>query len=122
MAEQQQLKVLVVDDSTYIRNLLGIILRKEGMIVHYAEDGVEALEKFKEVHPHIVFLDNLMPRMNGIEALREMKKINPEVKAVMVSSLSAHDSVMDSKAAGAAYYILKPFTPEKVKDILKRIL
>jgi len=113
-------KILIVDDSMYNRSLLSALLRKKGFAVETAEDGVEGVEKFRTSMPDAVFLDYIMPRMNGVQALEQMKTLSPDVRSFMLTSISSEEDVRRAKAAGADGYILKPYEPAKVFDLLNR--
>ncbi len=114
--------VLIVDDSSFIRNSLKTILENaEFNIVGFAKDGLEAVSKYKELKPDIIALDVIMPNMDGIQALRIIKSISDEVKIVMVTSVSAIDKIVESKNAGASNYIVKPFEEEKVISVFSRL-
>jgi two-component system, chemotaxis family, chemotaxis protein CheY len=113
-------KVLVVDDSEYNRVLLSSLLRKKNLHVDTSDNGEDAVKKFEEAKPELVFLDYIMPKKTGVEALAEMKKINPNFIGIMLTSISAVEDVEKAKAAGASGYILKPYTAEKIFDILKK--
>ncbi len=82
-------KVLIVDDSVFMRTVIRDIPSKEDSIeiVGTASNGLDALEKIKENHPDLITLDIEMPKMNGLEVLRELKKIKESPKVLMLSSL-----------------------------------
>ena len=103
------MNILVADDELAIRELVGEILMAEGYEVTLAEDGEDALEKFKRSWHELVFSDFRMPKMSGIELLAAVKKINENTQFVIMTS---HASMANSIAAlkqGAFDYILKPF-------------
>ena len=113
-------KVLIVDDSEYNRVLLSSLLRKKNLQVDLSGDGEDAVKKFVAGKPEAVFLDYIMPGKNGVETLAEMKKTNPDFIAIMLTSISAAEDVEKAKEAGASGYILKPYTAEKIFDVLKK--
>jgi two-component system, chemotaxis family, chemotaxis protein CheY len=113
-------RALIVDDSPYNRSVLSAILKRMNLAVDLAEDGEEGVQKFLATKPDVVFLDYVMPKMNGLQVLQEIRKANPDVLLIMVTSISASDDVTQAKAAGANAYILKPYAPEKIRDILKK--
>jgi two-component system chemotaxis response regulator CheY len=116
-------KVLIVDDSSFMRELLTSILRKEGYKeVVEAANGEEAVQQYRRQKPDIVFMDIVMEHKDGIAALREIAKIDPEAKVVMVSVLG-HDSMKKQAAdAGAKHFIMKPFQESQIVDILKKLV
>jgi two-component system chemotaxis response regulator CheY len=123
MAIAQGKTALIVDDSPILRKSLRTILEKNGFTVSgEAANGVEAFKLFKESKPDLVTIDILMPQMGGIETLRFLKGLDPDVKAVMVSSLSEKEKVVECAKAGASHYILKPFDEGKVLEVLEKVL
>lgn len=115
--------VLIIDDSVHIRALFTMMMRKAGVTKFYqATDGEDGLEKFKQYAPSIVFLDNMLPKMSGVEVLKQIKMINPKAVVVMISAVSDIETVREAKAAGANYYLVKPYSPEKVVEIMYKLL
>jgi len=116
-------KVLIVDDALFMRNMIREILEKAGFeVVGEAANGVEAVEKYKELRPDIVTMDIVMPVKNGIDAVREISQIDQEAKVVMCSALGQESLVMEAIEAGAKDFITKPFRPEKVVDVLRKLV
>jgi two-component system chemotaxis response regulator CheY len=116
-------RILVVDDSNFLRTALKKILEGHGYeVVGMAENGLEAITKYKELKPDLVSLDIIMPQMNGLETLRLLKTVDPNACVVMVSSLSSKESVTDCITAGAKNYILKPFEEKKVIEVIQKAL
>lgn len=114
-------RVLVVDDSAHMRILLSKSLKLLGIeMVESAENGKVGVEKFSSFKPHVVFLDGIMPEMDGLTALREMKRQNAEVIVVITSSLSERDKVAQFKESGADLYLLKPFEQAKFAEVAKK--
>jgi two-component system chemotaxis response regulator CheY len=122
------IKVLIVDDAMFMRNMIAEIFNgknysgEEYEVVAEAENGIEAVEKYKEHTPDIVTMDIVMPEMTGIEALREIMNINSAANVIMCSALGQDSLVMEALDAGAKDFIVKPFQPEKVLDVVVRIL
>ena len=115
-------RILVVDDSSYLRNSLKKILEDHGCeVVGMAENGLEAITKYKELKPDLVTLDIIMPQMNGLEVLKLLKVVDPNACVVMVSSMSAQQSVTDCVQAGAKNYILKPYEADKVIAAIQKV-
>jgi two-component system chemotaxis response regulator CheY len=116
-------KILIVDDSPQIRKSLREILEKYHYeVVGEAGTGVEAITLFKTLSPDIVILDIIMPQLGGIETLRFLRSMDKNLKIIMMSALDSLDKVKECMKAGAQHYIIKPFEPEKVKDILEKIV
>ena len=121
-------KVLIVDDAMFMRNMIAEIFNgknynnEEYQVVAEAENGIEAVEKYKEHSPDIVTMDIVMPEMTGIEALKEIMEMDPGASVIMCSALGQDSLVMEALDAGAKDFIVKPFQPEKVLDVVVRIL
>ncbi len=116
------MKVMVVDDEPFILRSLTYVLRKEGFDVHEAHNGREALEVFEREKPQLVFLDVMMPEMNGFEVCREIKG-KPENQDVGVVMLTARGQDTDRSrglSAGANEYLTKPFSPTKVVELARK--
>ena len=120
--KEKQKTVLIVDDAKFMRTKLRNILENSNFKVSgEAEDGKQAVQMFSQFKPDVVTMDITMPNVDGITALRAIKKINPEARVVMISALGQKDKVKDSLIAGAMDFIIKPFVPEKVVEIVMRI-
>jgi two-component system chemotaxis response regulator CheY len=113
---------LVVDDSQAMRDALKKILETLGhTVVGEAENGLQAIAKFRDLKPDVVTLDIIMPQMGGLESLRLIKALDKAAKVLMVSARSDKASVMDCAKAGATHYLLKPFESDKVAAVLKQV-
>jgi two-component system, chemotaxis family, chemotaxis protein CheY len=115
-------RVLIVDDSMFIAKQLGQILGSEGFeVLATAADGLEGLEKYKELHPKVdlVTMDITMPQMDGITSLEKIIEFDKKAVVIMVSALGKEDVVKKSLLIGAKSYIVKPLDRKKV---LERIL
>ena len=113
-------RIMVVDDAAFVRLTLKNILEKDGHeVVCEAENGEDAVEKFKEYKPEIVTLDITMPETNGIYALKEIKKIDPKAKCVMCSAMGQQAMVVEAMENGARDFIVKPFQPERVLESIR---
>ena len=90
-------KVLIVDDAAFMRMMIKDILTKNGYeVVGEANDGADAIEKYKELSPDLVTMDITMPEMDGIAALKEIKKINGDAKVIMCSAMGQQAMVIDA--------------------------
>ena len=115
--------VLIVDDSAVMRNLLAKFFTDHGFkVVGMAADGVEAIEMFETLHPDIVTLDIIMPKMRGTEVLETIMQRYPEAKVIMASSVSDARTVMKCLKIGAKHYILKPYDEAKVMAAIEKVL
>ena len=108
------LKILVIDDSKTIRRTAETLLAKEGCEVFTAVDGFDALSKIADHRPDIIFVDIMMPRLDGYQTCALIKQ-NPQLKSTPVIMLSSKDGVFDrarGRLAGSDRYLTKPFTKE----------
>lgn len=117
----KEIHALIVDDSSVMRKIVERALRQaglDGMVVHEAGNGMEALEALRAGPVDLILSDINMPAMDGLELLRQIKAQNlaPGVPVVMVTTESSEEHVRQAIAAGARGYIRKPFTPEQVKE------
>jgi len=103
------MNILIADDELTIRSLVAEVLSDEGHIVTLAEDGEDALEKYKKEWHEIVFSDIRMPKMTGIQLLGEIKKLNDLTQFIIMTSHASVDNSIDALKKGAFDYILKPF-------------
>jgi two-component system chemotaxis response regulator CheY len=116
-------KILIVDDAAFMRMMIKDILIKNGYeVVGEASDGLQAIEKYKELQPELVTMDITMPEMDGITALREIKKIDPNAKVIMCSAMGQQAMVIDAIQAGAKDFIVKPFQADRVIEAIKKTL
>ncbi len=112
-------KVLIVDDSMFVTKQIGQILTSEGFeIVGTAEDGFEAIQKYKELHPHVdlVTMDITMPKMDGVTALEKIIEFDGNARIIMISALGKQDLVKKALMLGAKNYIVKPLDRKKVLE------
>ena len=116
-------RVLIVDDSPIMRQMLVKIFTDEGFTVAgEAVDGSEALEMFESLKPDLTTLDIVMPKMRGIEVLERIMATTPEAKVIMASSVSDARTVMHCLKMGAKQYIVKPYDEGKIMDAVKKTL
>jgi two-component system chemotaxis response regulator CheY len=115
--------ILIVDDASFMRMMIKDILTKNGLIVlGEAENGLKAIEKYKELTPELVLMDITMPEMDGIQAVKEIKKINSDAKIVMCSAMGQQAMVIEAIQAGAKDFIVKPFQADRVVEAVKKVL
>ena len=116
-------KILVVDDDIHICELVKLYLEKEEFEVVTAHDGGEGLEKFKSCNPNLVFLDIMLPVMDGLQLCREIRRINNTPIIMLSAKGETFDKVLGLEL-GADDYIVKPFEPKellaRVKAMLRR--
>ncbi len=112
----QGLKVMVIDDSKTIRRTAETLLKKEGCEVITANDGFEALSKIADHNPSIIFVDIMMPRLDGYQTCALIKH-NQKFKNTPVIMLSSKDGLFDrarGRIVGSEQYLTKPFTKEEL--------
>jgi two-component system OmpR family response regulator len=114
-------KVLVVDDTKNIRNLLTTCLEIEGYQVLCAENGREVLNLFKQEQFDLVFLDIKLPGISGTEVLRRIREMENTVPVVIMTAFATVKNAVECTKLGAVAYLQKPFTAEKVRHILNEI-
>jgi len=116
-------RVLIVDDALFMRNTLRDIFSAAGFTVAgEADDGVQAVNLFRELKPDLVTMDIVMPYKSGIEATREIVRGDPKAVVVICSALGQESLVMEAIEAGAADFIVKPFRAEDVLTVVKKVL
>lgn len=116
-------KILIVDDTLFMRTLLKNILFSGGhTIAGEAGDGEEGVARYKELKPDLVTMDIVMPKLNGIEALKAIKEFDPAAKIVMCTAVGQEQMVKLAIKSGAKGYIIKPFQAPKVLEEVKNVL
>ena len=117
----QGLKVMVIDDSKTIRRTAETLLKKVGCDVITASDGFEALSKIADTQPDIIFVDIMMPRLDGYQTCALIKH-NKDYQRTPVIMLSSKDGLFDrarGKIVGSEQYLTKPFTKDELLDAIK---
>jgi len=115
-------KVMVIDDSNTIRRSAEIFLLKAGCEVILAEDGFDALAKINDHHPQVIFVDIMMPRLDGYQTCALIKK-NPRLRDIPVIMLSSKDGLFDrarGRLVGSDEYLTKPFTKDTLLEAVRR--
>ncbi|MGH7661498.1 MAG: response regulator [Vulcanimicrobiaceae bacterium] len=116
-------RVLIVDDAVVMRMMIKDILSKNGFeIVGEAQNGAEAVEKYKDLRPDVVTMDMVMPGVDGIAAVKQIVSVDPAAKILMCTSLGQEALLNEAMEAGAKSYITKPFQPSKILESLEKVL
>lgn len=118
----KKLRILVVDDSATIRRSAETMLAKEGCEVITAENGFEALSKIARHRPDLIFVDIMMPRLDGYQTCAIIKN-NAEFRSTPVIMLTSKDGLFDKargRVVGSDLYLTKPFTREELLDAVKQ--
>lgn len=106
-----------------MRKMISDILEGNGMeIVGEADTGALGVEKYKELKPDLVTMDIIMPEMNGIDAVRQIMANDSQARIVMCSALGQQALVQDALTAGAKDFLIKPFNPSRVIEVVTKIL
>lgn len=115
-------KILIVDDEQSMRDVLKIMLKKEGYEVIAVEDGQEACQAINEDIYDLVITDMKMPGMSGLEVLRHAKQVSPDTLVLMITAFSSTEDAVVAMKQGALDYITKPFEIEKIKLVIRNAL
>jgi DNA-binding response OmpR family regulator len=119
-----QSPILLVDDEPYIIRSLSYVLEREGYWVETARNGVEAMEKIRQLHPWLVFLDVMMPFKNGYEVCAEVRE-DPAIADTHIIMLSAKGQQIDRERGllgGTDEYITKPFSPREIVERVRTLM
>lgn len=116
-------KILIVDDAAFMRMMIKEILTKNGYeVIGEAQDGREAVSKYKELQPDLVTLDITMPEMDGLGALKEIRAFDSNARVIMCSAMGQQAMVIDAIQAGAKDFIVKPFQADRVLEAIKKTI
>jgi CheY-like chemotaxis protein len=117
-------RVLVVDDEIAILRLIRLALRRMGLQVVTARDGVEALELVSKLQPTLIITDLLMPSIGGLELVRILKKDpkTAEIPVIVLTSMTSYHDMQRGYNLGAVLYLTKPFTLESLQEAVNKVL
>jgi len=116
-------RILVTDDTAFMRLLLQKILTEGGYdVVGEADNGKEAVRLFERHRPDLVTMDVTMPILNGVEALKRIRAVDPDARVLMVSAMGQKNMVMQALREGAQGFLIKPFEKEKVLQAVAEVL
>ncbi|RDH85696.1 MAG: two-component system response regulator [endosymbiont of Galathealinum brachiosum] len=117
-------KILFVDDSASMRQIVGMAISGAGYEVTTAEDGADGVSKMDQDKFDLIISDVNMPNMNGIEMLKAAK-LNPKNKfapVIMLTTEAGDDMKQQGKAAGAKVWVVKPFKPDQLLGVIKKLI
>ena len=122
MTGQDNIRVLIADDHTIVREGLATLLDAfvDLTLVGEARNGVEAVRLCDEVHPHIVLMDMIMPEMGGVEAIRLIRQNNPDIQIIALTSFKEQDMVQAALKAGALGYLLKDVSAGELVEAIRK--
>lgn len=121
--EPKKKSLLIVDDSSIIRKAISLYLEDFDLeVVGTANNGDKALILFKELKPDYVTLDISMPGIDGFHVLKEMMKIDNSASIIVITALADKSTGIKALKLGAKNYLIKPFTPEKLKNLFEQIV
>jgi len=116
-------KVIIVDDSAFMRGSLKSLIEHDGHhVVGMASNGLEAVELYKKIKPDLVTMDVIMKEMNGIEALKAIIEYDPNARVIMITSLIQQQIENNFQQIGACGLIKKPFANDEVIKEVQRVL
>lgn len=116
----REITALVADDEAHMRTFMKLLLMDLGIKKVYSmQNGMDAVEAYREYEPDLVLLDINMNVMNGLDVLERIKEINPDTKVVMMTAISTRDAVEECSRKGASFYVLKTQTPDQIRERLK---
>jgi two-component system response regulator AtoC len=122
MKNEKPAKILVVDDEAIVRESLKDWLSDVGYLVLTAQDAHQALELIEKETPSIAIVDLVMPGMNGIELLKKAKEIWPDIEVIIITAYASVPTAIEAMKQGAYDYVEKPFPPERVELLIKKVL
>jgi two-component system, chemotaxis family, chemotaxis protein CheY len=115
-------KILIVDDAEFLRLRISKMLIGDGLEVAEAENGLRAVDLYKQIQPDVVLMDVTMPEMDGLAALKEIRAFDPKAKVVMLTALGQESVVLEAVKSGARDFIVKPFERERVINAIQKLL
>ncbi len=117
-------KIMTVDDSASVRQMIGFTLKNEGYEVMEAEDGIDALKKLSNAQVDMVLTDLNMPNMDGIELIKQLRTHQNYkfIPIIFITTESQQEKKQQGKQAGATGWIVKPFKPEQLIGVIKKLL
>lgn len=115
-------RILIADDAAFMRMRCAKLLTDNGYQIVEAQDGSDAVQKYKDSRPDMVLLDITMPKMDGMAALREIIRFDPGAKVAMVTAMGQQAIVIDALKTGARDFVVKPFDADRVLNTVKKLV
>ncbi len=114
--------LLILDDEIKMGKALSHLLTKEGYQVEVMDQPQKALERIKEKNFHLLLCDLKMPKMNGLQVLEQVKEIQPSLQVIMMTAFASTETAIEAMKKGAYDYLIKPFSTDELKILIKRCL
>lgn len=115
--------IMVVDDAAFMRHIIRNILEEAGhSVISEAENGREAVDKYKKYRPDLVTMDVTMPEMEGVDALREIRAFDPYAVVIMCTAMGQKPIIIEAIKAGAKDFIVKPLQSLRVLEAVNKAL
>ncbi|MBN1889472.1 MAG: response regulator [Thermoflexales bacterium] len=118
-------KILLVDDSSFIRSHYSKLLTEHGYDVSLAQDGTQAVECYRLERPDLVLMDIVMPHMSGLDALNAIRRLDPQARVIILTAMDQKAVTGQALAMGAQDLIIKPILPSqllaKIEKLLRRV-
>ena len=117
------IRIMIVDDHTVVRDGLSSMLRRQGefLIAGEVRNGAEAVERYGEIRPDVVLMDLRMPEMDGVEAMRRIKEEDPDAKFIVLTTFDTDEYIFDAIDAGAKGYLLKDASREELFQAVRAV-
>jgi DNA-binding NtrC family response regulator len=119
---EKDVNILVVDDEEIVRESLCSWLKEDGYQAESVEDGFKALDIIKKKPWNVLFVDLKMPGMDGLEVMRRAKALQPEVPIIIITAYATVNTAVEAMKEGAYDYLVKPFNPEEISLIIRRLI
>lgn len=119
VAKRAVINILVVDDEQSMRDMFYDLFSEYACKVVSAKDGLDALKKARKTDFDLIFMDAILPRMDGVKTFKEIKKITPKAKVIMMTGYATGNFLKEAREEGASACIYKPFEIKQVIDVLK---
>ncbi len=116
-------KILIVDDASFMRDMIKDVLLKGGYeVAGEAENGRDAVTRYKELKPDLVTMDIVMKEKSGIDAVKEITAVDKNARIIVISAMGQQSMVVDAIQAGAKGFVVKPFKAEVLLEEVKRVI
>ncbi len=119
----EPIKVLIVDDHTVVRDGLATMLgrQRDMAVVGEASNGLEAVERARELHPEVILMDLRMPELDGVEAMRRIAAEDPQVRFIVLTTFDSDEYIFDAIEAGAKGYLLKDASRDELFQAVRAV-